>query len=124
MDAFNLTPQELEAMKNDLLSFVHKAASDGTSKERARLPVVAGLLLEHTGILRLRDDQLRTVINALSKAEYEMTTTNGLVATDRPDLPLNEATSWTLDFTETLKAIEEAICILDMSVFSRRDTKA
>ena len=124
MDAFNLTPQELEAVKNDLLSFVHKAASDGTSKEMARLPAVAGLLLEHTGILRLRDDQLRTVINALSKAEYEMTTTNGLVATDRPDLPLDEATSWTLDFTETLKAIEEAICILDMSVFSRRDTKA
>ena len=123
MDAFNLNTSELEALKNDLLSFVHRASKDGTSKEMARLPAIAGLLLEHTGIIRLSDEQLRTVKNALCKAEYEMTTTNGLAATDRPDLPLTDDTSWTIDYSETLKAINEAISILDTSVYSRREIR-
>ena len=123
MDAFNLNPSELEALKNDLLSFVHRASKDGISKEIARLPAIAGLLLEHTGIIRLSDEQLRTVKNALCKAEYEMTTTNGLIATDRPDLPLTDDTSWMIDYSETLKAVNEAISILDTSVYSRREIR-
>ena len=128
MDAFNLKPSELEALKADILFFLHNIFSQPTPHTSRKveievLPEVIRLLLEQTGIIRLDGEQLRTVINALCKAEYEMTTTNGLVATDRPDLPLTDKTSWTIDYSETLKAINDAISILDMSVYSRRELR-
>ena len=122
MDNFNLRPSELESLKKDLLGFVHRVSTEGSTKTNAEvkaLPSIAKLLIENTGVIRLQEGQLKTVLNALLKAEYETTTDNGLVVTD-----LSEAqseTTWQLDYTELHKALNEAICILDMSVYSRKD---
>lgn len=47
----------------------------------------------------------------LQRVLHDLETSHGLTATDRPDLPLTEATSWTLDFSksiEIVKALMEA----------------
>ncbi len=121
MDAINLKQSELEALKNDLLTFIHRVSgmNDKTDAEVAVLPAIASLLLQHTGIIRLKDEQLQTVINALHQANYMMSTDNGLIVTDLPEAQ-NE-TTWQLDYSETQKAINEAICILDMSVYNRKN---
>ena len=122
MDNFNLRPSELESLKKDLLGFIRRVSTEGSTKTNAEvkaLPSIAKLLIENTGVIRLQEEQLKTVLNALLKAEYETTTDNGLIVTD-----LSEAqseTTWQLDYTELHKALNEAICILDMSVYSRKD---
>ena len=122
MDALNLSSQELAVIKRDLLTFVHRVSTMGAPKSDAEvsvLPAVAELLINNTGVIRLQDEQLKTVINALYKAEYEMHTDNGLIVTDLPEAE-NE-TTWQLDYSKTLKAINEAVCILDTSVYNRSD---
>ena len=122
MDALNLSSQELAVIKRDLLAFVHRVSTMGAPKSDAEvsvLPAVAELLINNTGVIRLQDEQLKTVINALAKAEYEMHTDNGLIVTDLPEAE-NE-TTWQLDYSKTLKAINEAVCILDTSVYNRSD---
>ena len=55
----------------------------------------------------------------LYKAEYEMTTDNGLIVTDLPES--ESKTTWQLDYSKTLKAINEAVYILDTSLYNRKD---
>ena len=125
MDAFNLTPQELETLKQDLLTFIHNIAvkSNESVFPDARvkvLPELVNLLLQNTGVIRLRDEQLKTVIDALVKAEYEVATKDGLIVTDLPD-----ETNGTLklDYSNLLKNLREAISILDTSVYSRKEIR-
>lgn len=49
------------------------------------------------------------VLNALRAAEHELIALTGLRATDRPDLPLTEETSFTLDPKEVLAQVQAAI---------------
>lgn len=122
MDALNLSHEELAEIKQDLLSFVHRVSmrtGEKSNAEVAVLPAIADLLIKNTGVIRLQDEQLKTVINALVKAEYEMTTDNGLIVTDLPEA--SNETTFTIDYSQTLKSIDKAICILDMSVYSRSD---
>ena len=125
MDAFNLTPEELKTLKEDLLAFVHNIAisTNETMFPDARiavLPALVNLLLQNTGVIRLRNEQLKTVIDALVKAEYEVATKDGLIVTDLPD-----ETNGTLklDYSNLLKNLREAISILDTSVYSRKEIR-
>lgn len=45
----------------------------------------------------------------LEEIYHELVSLDGLVATDRPDLPLKDDTSWKLDMTKLLKKCEEAM---------------
>ena len=117
-----LNNEELEVIKRDLLAFVHRVSAVTSEKSDAEvsvLPAVAELLINNTGVIRLQGEELETVINTLYQADYEMTTDNGLIVTDLPEAE-NE-TTWQLDYTKTLKAINEAVCILDTSVYNRKD---
>ena len=50
-----------------------------------------------------------TVLDALALAKRELVFAGGCVMTDRPDLPLSSETSWTLDVTRVLAAIDDAV---------------
>ena len=116
-----LTTNELTALKNDLLAFIHRVSGENgkTNAEVAILPAMVNLLLQNIGVISLNNEQLKTVINALNEAEYIMHTDNGLIVTDLPEAQ-NE-TTWQLDYSETLKAINEAFCILDTSECNCKD---
>lgn len=49
------------------------------------------------------------ILDALISAEFELTVSAGLIATDRPDLPLSANTSWIIDPAETLTKLRLAI---------------
>ena len=122
MDALNLSNEELAVIKRDLLAFVHRVSAMGAPKSDAEvsvLPAVAELLIKNTGVIRLHGEELKTVSSALAKAEYEMTTDNGLIVTDLPEA--ESETTWQLDYSPTLKAIDDAICVVDTSVYNRSD---
>lgn len=50
-----------------------------------------------------------SVLDTLRLAKRELIFVGGCTLTDRPDLPLSPETSWTMDFTRVLGAIDDAI---------------
>lgn len=50
-----------------------------------------------------------SVIDTLELAKREFVFISGCVVTDRPDLPLSADTSWTLDLSVAIEAIDDAI---------------
>lgn len=55
------------------------------------------------------------ILDALRDAEHELVTLSGLVATDRPDLPLSPETSWVIETAPTLAKVQAAISRLSDS---------
>lgn len=49
------------------------------------------------------------LIGVLELAKREFIAIGGCVMTDRPDLPLSAETSWTVDFSRVVSAIDDAI---------------
>lgn len=51
----------------------------------------------------------RSLLDTLELAKREFLFSAGCVMTDRPDLPLSPETSWTMDFSRVVAAIDDAI---------------
>ena len=49
------------------------------------------------------------LVSVLELAKREFISIGGCVMTDRPDLPLSDETSWTVDFSLVVSAIDDAI---------------
>lgn len=51
----------------------------------------------------------RSLLDTLELAKREFVFIGGCVVTDRPELPLSAETSWTVDFSVVVSAIDDAI---------------
>lgn len=56
-----------------------------------------------------RQDAIDSAMRALKSARLAMCATNHTLTTDRPDLPRSEETSWTINFTNEINLIDQAI---------------
>lgn len=53
-----------------------------------------------------------SVLMALQRARLALSATHRCVCTDRPDLPLTSATSWTIDNADEIALIDKALAEL------------
>lgn len=60
----------------------------------------------------LSKEQVSSVLNALHRAKTEFLFHGSCIATDRPDLPLSPESSWTVDFSGVIAAIDAAVAML------------
>jgi len=60
----------------------------------------------------LTQEQIDSVLDTLHRAKTDFLFHGGCVATDRPDLPLSPKTSWTVDFSGVIAAIDAAVAML------------
>lgn len=60
----------------------------------------------------LTQEQVDSLLDTLHRAKVDFAFVGGCILTDRPDLPLSPETSWTMDFSGVMAAIDAAVAML------------